>query len=52
MRNKCEAKHVLYRDGVNYYVVHDSNGHGQLTIGPTKSEARDAYIKLKRVGMG
>ena len=32
------------------HLVHDSNGHGQLTTGPTLSEARDAYIKLKGVG--
>ena len=28
------------------HLVHDSNGHGQLSSGPTLSEARDAYIKL------
>ena len=30
MRNKCEANHVLYRDGVNYYVrrvPHDLTTH-------------------------
>ena len=32
------------------HLVYDSNGHGQLTTGPTLSEARDAYIKLKGVG--
>ena len=32
------------------HLVHDSNGHGQLTTGPTLTEARDAYIKLKGVG--
>jgi integrase len=32
------------------HLVHDSNGHGQLSSGPTLSEARDAYIKLKGVG--
>ena len=32
------------------HLVHDSNGHGQLTTGPTLSEARNAYIKLKGVG--
>jgi hypothetical protein len=32
------------------HLVHDSNGHGRLTTGPTLSEARDAYIKLKGVG--
>ena len=33
MRNKCEANHVLYRDGVYYYVrrvPHDLT----LTLGP------------------
>ena len=25
------------------HLAHDSNGHGQLTTGPTLSEARDAY---------
>ena len=30
--------------------MHESNTHGQLTTGPTLSEARDAYIKLKGVG--
>jgi integrase len=32
------------------HLVHDSNSHGQLSSGPTLSEARDAYIKLKGVG--
>ena len=32
------------------HLVHDSNGHGHLSSGPTLSEARDAYIKLKGVG--
>ena len=32
------------------HLVHDSNGHGQLSPGPTLSEARDTYIKLKGVG--
>ena len=32
------------------HLVHNSNGHGQLSSGPTLSEARDAYIKLKGVG--
>ena len=32
------------------HLVHDSNGHGQLSSGPTLSEARDTYIKLKGVG--
>jgi hypothetical protein len=32
------------------HLVHDSNGHGHLSSGPTLSEARDAYIKLKGFG--
>ena len=32
------------------HLVNDSNGHGHLSSGPTLSEARDAYIKLKGVG--
>ena len=32
------------------HLVRDSNGHGQLSSGPTLLEARDAYIKLKGVG--
>jgi integrase len=32
------------------HLVHDSNGRGHLSSGPTLSEARDAYIKLKGVG--
>ena len=32
------------------HLVHDSNGHGHLSSGPTLSEVRDAYIKLKGVG--
>jgi hypothetical protein len=32
------------------HLVHDSNSHGQLSSGPTLSEVRDAYIKLKGVG--
>ena len=32
------------------HLVHDSNGHGHLSSGPTLTEARDAYIKLKGVG--
>jgi hypothetical protein len=32
------------------HLVHDSNGHGHLSSGPTLSEARDAYIKLNGVG--
>ena len=32
------------------HLVHDSNSNGQLSSGPTLSEARDAYIKLKGVG--
>ena len=32
------------------HLVHDSKGHGQLSSGPTLSEARDAYIKLKGFG--
>ena len=32
------------------HLVYDSNSHGQLSSGPTLSEARDAYIKLKGVG--
>jgi len=32
------------------HLMHDSNGHGHLSSGPTLSETRDAYIKLKGVG--
>ena len=32
------------------YLVHDSNSHSQLLSGPTLTEAREAYIKLKGVG--
>jgi len=32
------------------HLVNDSNGYGHLSSGPTLSEARDAYIKLKGVG--
>ena len=32
------------------HLVHDSNGHGHLSSGPTLSEAKYAYIKLKGVG--
>ena len=32
------------------HLVHDSNGHGHLSSGPTLSEARDIYIKLKGIG--
>ena len=32
------------------HLVNDSNGHGHFSSGPTLSEARDAYIKLKGVG--
>ena len=31
------------------HLVHDSDGHRHLSSGPTLSEARDAYIKLKDV---
>ena len=32
------------------HLVDNSNGHVHLSSGPTLSEARDAYIKLKGVG--
>jgi len=32
------------------HLVRDSNGQGHLSSGPTLSEARDAYIKLKGAG--
>ena len=32
------------------HLVHDNNGHGHLSSGPTLSETRDPYIKLRGVG--